>query len=67
MVVTFNIACGHCMNCVQGFTSACLTVNDEMAGGAFGYANMGPYKGAQAEYLRVPFADFNCEKLPGVP
>jgi len=67
VVVTFNIACGHCMNCVQGFTSACLTVNDEMAGGAFGYAKMGPYKGAQAEYLRVPFADFNCEKLPGAP
>ena len=25
---------------------------------------MGPYRGGQAEYLRVPFADFNCLKLP---
>lgn len=67
VVVTFNVACGHCMNCVRGFTSACLTVNPDMAGGAFGYAKMGPYKGAQAELLRVPFADFNCTKLPGSP
>ncbi|RXA17614.1 alcohol dehydrogenase [Methanosarcina sp. MSH10X1] len=67
VVVTFNVACGHCMNCVRGFPSACLTVNPEMAGGAFGYAKMGPYKGAQAELLRVPFADFNCTKLPGSP
>ncbi len=67
VVVTFNVACGHCMNCIRGFPSACLTVNPEMAGGAFGYAKMGPYKGAQAELLRVPFADFNCTKLPGSP
>ncbi len=38
VVVTFNVACGHCMNCVRGFTSACLTVNPEIVGGAFGYA-----------------------------
>jgi glutathione-independent formaldehyde dehydrogenase len=67
VVVTFNIACGHCMNCIRGFTSACLTVNPEIAGGAFGYAKMGPYSGAQAEMLRVPFADLNCTKLPGTP
>ena len=67
VVVTFNVACGHCMNCIRGFPSACLTVNPEAAGGAFGYAKMGPYKGAQAEMLRVPFADFNCTKLPGSP
>ncbi len=67
VAVTFNVACGYCMNCVRGFTSACLTVNPEQPGGAFGYANMGPYPGAQAEYLRVPFADFNCIKLPGSP
>ena len=35
-----------------------------MAGAAFGFADMGPYNGGQAEYLRVPFADFNCLKLP---
>jgi len=28
---------------------------------------MGPFRGAQAELLRVPFADFNCTKLPGTP
>jgi len=28
---------------------------------------MGPFKGGQAEYLRVPYADFNCLKLPGTP
>lgn len=67
VVITFNVACGYCFNCVRGFTSACLTVNPKQPGGAFGYANMGPYTGAQAEYLRVPFADFNCTKLPGTP
>ena len=67
VVVTFNVACGHCVNCIRGFTSACLTVNPEQAGGAFGYAKMGSYKGAQAEMLRVPFADLNCTKLPGSP
>lgn len=65
VVVTFNVACGFCFNCIRGFTSACLTMNDQMAGAAFGYANMGPYKGGQAEFLRVPNADFNCVKLPG--
>ncbi|MDB5771349.1 MAG: Aldehyde dehydrogenase [Burkholderia sp.] len=35
-----------------------------MAGAAFGFADMGPYQGGQAEYLRVPWADFNCLKLP---
>ncbi len=67
VVVTFNVACGYCINCVKGFTSACLTTNPKQPGGAFGYANMGSYAGAQAEYLRVPFADFNCIKLPGSP
>ncbi|GAA3352852.1 hypothetical protein [Saccharopolyspora gregorii] len=35
-----------------------------MAGAAFGFAGMGPYHGGQAEYLRVPFGDFNCLRLP---
>ena len=34
------------------------------AGGAYGYVAMGPYSGGQAEYVRVPFADFNALKLP---
>ena len=60
----FNIACGFCKNCLAGFTGFCLTVNPGFGGGAYGYASMGPYRGGQAEYLRVPFADFNCLQLP---
>jgi threonine dehydrogenase-like Zn-dependent dehydrogenase len=59
----FNIACGFCRNCERGLTGFCLTVNPGNAGGAYGYANMGPYRGGQAELLRVPYADFNCLKL----
>jgi glutathione-independent formaldehyde dehydrogenase len=60
----FNVACGFCKNCVAGYTGFCLTVNPGFAGGAYGYVAMGPYPGGQAERLRVPFADFNCLKLP---
>ncbi|HWO39737.1 MAG TPA: glutathione-independent formaldehyde dehydrogenase, partial [Candidatus Acidoferrum sp.] len=60
----FNVSCGTCKNCERGYTGFCLTVNPGNAGGAYGYAGMGPYEGGQAEYLRVPFADFNCLVLP---
>ena len=60
----FNVACGFCKNCERGLTGFCLTVNPPNAGGAYGYAQMGPYRGGQAEYLRVPFADFNALQLP---
>lgn len=60
----FNVACGFCKNCEKGFTGFCLTVNEGFAGGAYGYVDMGPYQGGQAEYLRVPFADFNALRLP---
>ncbi len=60
----FNISCGHCSNCERGLTGFCLTANPGNAGAAYGYAGMGPYNGGQAEYLRVPYADFNCLKLP---
>jgi glutathione-independent formaldehyde dehydrogenase len=64
--VPFNIACGTCRNCVEGWTSFCLRTNptEGMDGAAYGYANMGPYDGGQAEYLRVPYADFNLLELP---
>jgi glutathione-independent formaldehyde dehydrogenase len=65
VVLPFNIACGDCYNCVRGLTNACLTLNPEMAGAAYGYAGMGPYNGGQAGFVRVPFADFNALKLPG--
>ena len=67
VVIPFNIACGVCLNCIQGLTNACLTMNPEQPGAAYGYAGMGPYAGAQAEYVRVPFADWACLKLPGEP
>jgi glutathione-independent formaldehyde dehydrogenase len=64
VVMPFNVACGFCVNCVRGYTGFCVTVNPGFAGGAYGYVSMGPYPGGQAEKLRVPFADFNCLKLP---
>jgi glutathione-independent formaldehyde dehydrogenase len=67
VVMPFNVACGTCFNCGRGFTNACLVVNPEGVSGGYGYAGMGPYPGGQAEFLRVPFADFNCLKLPGTP
>lgn len=39
-------------------------VNPGFAGGAYGYVAMGPYQGGQAQYLRVPYADFNALVLP---
>lgn len=68
VVLPFNVACGFCTNCRAGKSAFCLTVNDPgTAGGAYGYVGMGPYGGGQAEYLRVPFADYNCVPLPGQP
>ncbi len=64
MCLPFNISCGFCKNCEKGLTGFCLTANPGTAGAAYGFAGMGPYSGGQAEYLRVPFADFNCLLLP---
>ncbi|MCN9240527.1 glutathione-independent formaldehyde dehydrogenase [Streptomyces sp. RY43-2] len=64
VVMPFNVACGFCKNCLAGKTGYCLTVNPGFAGGAYGYVAMGPFPGGQAERLRVPFADFNCLRLP---
>ena len=63
--IPFNIGCGFCRNCEHGLTGYCLTMApDGSAGAAYGFAGMGPYSGGQAEYLRVPHADFNCLQLP---
>ena len=67
VVLPFNIACGFCFNCHRGHTEACLTMNPEAPHAAYGYAGMGPYQGGQAEFVLVPYADFNCLKLPGKP
>jgi threonine dehydrogenase-like Zn-dependent dehydrogenase len=60
----FNIGCGFCENCEKGLSGYCLTTNPGSAGAAYGFADMGPYQGGQAELLRVPYADFNCLILP---
>ena len=64
VVMPFNVACGFCENCEEGYTGFCTNVNPGFAGGAYGYVAMGPYQGGQAEKLRVPYADFNALKLP---
>src|SRR5690242_7691296 len=57
--VPFNIACGRCRMCNEGKTGICLNVNPARAGAAYGYVDMGGWIGGQAEYVMVPFADFN--------
>jgi glutathione-independent formaldehyde dehydrogenase len=62
--VPFNIACGRCRNCREGQTGICLNVNPGRAGSAYGYVDMGGWEGGQAEFVMVPFADFNLLKFP---
>ncbi|MGW4748226.1 glutathione-independent formaldehyde dehydrogenase [Streptomyces sp. NPDC004290] len=65
VVLPFNIACGFCKQCERGLTNYCLTMQPRagMAGAAYGFAEMGPYQGGQAELLRVPYGDFNALRL----
>ena len=62
--VPFNIACGRCRNCKEQQTGICLNVNDARPGSAYGYVDMGGWIGGQAEYVMVPYADFNLLKFP---
>ncbi len=62
--VPFNVACGRCRNCKAGQTGICLNVNPERPGAAYGYVDMGGWVGGQAEYVMVPYADFNLLKFP---
>jgi glutathione-independent formaldehyde dehydrogenase len=62
--VPFNIACGRCRNCKEGKTGICLNVNPARPGAAYGYVDMGGWKGGQADYVMVPYADFNLLKFP---
>jgi threonine dehydrogenase-like Zn-dependent dehydrogenase len=74
VVVPFPIACGACHPCQRGLTSLCENSNpnaglaEKLLGhspsGIFGYSHMlGGYQGGQAEYVRVPFADFGPMKI----
>ena len=62
--VPFNIACGRCRNCKEGKTGICLNVNPSRPGAAYGYVDMGGWVGGQADYVLVPYADFNLLKFP---
>ena len=62
--VPFNIACGRCRNCKERNTGVCLNVNPDRPGSAYGYVDMGGWVGGQAEYVMVPYADWNLLKFP---
>jgi threonine dehydrogenase-like Zn-dependent dehydrogenase len=75
VVVPFCIACGNCESCELGNFSCCENSNPigwmpeklmgHATGGAFGYSHLtGGFAGGQAEYVRVPFADFGALKVP---
>lgn len=75
VVVPFTISCGECFFCRRGFYSGCERSNPDpdkvrklwgnSPAGLFGYTHLlGGYPGGQAEYLRVPFADFGPIKVP---
>ncbi|MEH0110498.1 formaldehyde dehydrogenase, glutathione-independent [Tersicoccus sp. MR15.9] len=62
--VPFNIACGRCRNCKERKTGICENVNPDRPGSAYGYVDMGGWVGGQAEYVVVPYADWNLLKFP---
>jgi len=71
VVIPFNISCGHCVMCKNGLQSQCETTQvREYGRGAqfFGYSKLyGQVPGGQAEFLRVPHADYGAIKVPDGP
>ncbi len=72
VVIPFNISCGHCWMCTEGLQSQCETTqNRDQGTGAslFGYTKLyGQVPGGQAEFLRVPQAQYGPIKVPdGAP
>ena len=71
VVVPFNISCGSCWMCAQGLQSQCETTQVhayESGAALFGYTKLyGQVPGGQAEYLRVPFANYGPAKVPDGP
>jgi len=62
--VPFNVACGTCRNCKERHTDVCLRANEELGYcGAYGF-NLGGWQGGQAEFMLVPWADFQLLKFP---
>jgi len=76
VVIPFPIACGRCFFCHDGLPGHCENSNpekygpegsllDQKGGGLFGYTDLyGGYSGGQAEYVRVPYANFGPRKVP---
>ena len=76
VVIPFPIACGRCFFCHDGLPGHCENSNPEKygpegglleqkGGGLFGYTDLyGGYSGGQAEYVRVPYANFGPRKVP---
>ncbi len=67
VVVPFNISCGTCFYCARGLFGDCESTNpmSDLASGVYGYSHTtGGYDGAQAELVRVPFADVGPMKIP---
>src|ERR1700735_296064 len=64
VTVPFNVACGRCRTCREQQSGVCLNVNPQQPGGAYGYVDMGGWVGGQADYVMVPYADFNLLKFP---
>ncbi|HBY25529.1 MAG TPA: formaldehyde dehydrogenase, glutathione-independent, partial [Bradyrhizobium sp.] len=63
--VPFNVSCGRCRNCKERHTDVCENsyVNDIVDCGAYGF-NLGGWQGGQADYMLVPYADWNLLKFP---
>ena len=64
VTVPFNVACGRCRTCREQQSGVCLNVNPSRAGGAYGYVDMGGWVGGQADYVLIPYADYNLIKFP---
>lgn len=66
VVIPFNIACGQCWFCQHELESQCDNANENGEMGAyFGYSDTaGGFPGGQAEYMRVPYANFVPFKIP---
>jgi glutathione-independent formaldehyde dehydrogenase len=59
-----NVSCGTCVHCKERKTNLCLDVNEKKLGGAYGYPEMGGWRGGQSEYNVIPYADWQCLVLP---
>ncbi len=75
VVVPFPLACGHCYFCSHAMPTSCESSNDnygpegglltDKGGALFGYTDLyGGYSGGQAEYVRVPYANFGPRRVP---